>query len=295
MRGGQKIEMKIKKVFVIGFGTMGNGIAQVSAQAGYEVLAQDTDASVFEKGMKTIEWSVEKMVSKGKVEGSKDEILKRINTTEDLKDAEDADLVIEAVVENLELKQKLFSELDGICSPEAILASNTSGLLITDIASKTNHPERVVGTHFFSPVPVMRLVEVVKGLLTSDETMEITRGFVQAINKEPLMVYKDIPGFVVNRINGWIYLEAMRLVEQGVASVEDIDKGMRLGVGHAMGPFETMDMAGLDALLNARMAVYNGTREPKLFPPDILRRMVSAGLLGKKTGRGFYEYPKDKK
>jgi len=284
--------METKNVFVIGFGTMGSGIAQVSAQAGYQVLVYDVDESVFERGKKTIEWSLKKLVSKGKVEGTEKEILSRIKTTTDLQSCREVDFVIEAVIEDLELKRKMFTELDSICSPRTILATNTSNLLITDIASKTNHPERVVGTHFFNPVPMMQLVEVVKGLRTSDETMEVARKFVVSIKKEPLMVYKDIPGFVVNRINGWIYLEAMRLLEQGVASVEDIDKGMRLGVGHAMGPFETMDLAGLDAILNARMALYNGTKDPKLFPPDTLRKMVSAGLLGRKTGKGFYEYKK---
>jgi 3-hydroxybutyryl-CoA dehydrogenase len=286
--------MGTRKVFVVGFGMMGNGIAQVSAQAGYEVVAQDIDEDILERGMKTIAWSVEKLASKGKIEGTKEEVLGRIRTTTDLNLAEEADLVVEAVIEDLELKQRLFSDLDRRCSPKTILASNTSALLITDIASKTNHPERVVGTHFFNPAPIMRLVEVVKGLLTSDETMVVAKDYVLSLGKEPLLVHKDIPGFVVNRINGWIYLEAMRLLEQGVASAEDIDKGMRLGVGHSMGPFETMDMAGLDTILNARMAVYNGTRDQRLFPPDILRRMVSAGLLGRKTGRGFYAYAKEK-
>jgi 3-hydroxybutyryl-CoA dehydrogenase len=284
--------MEIRNVFVVGFGTMGNGIAQVSAQSGYKVVGQDIDSAVLEKGMKNITWSVEKLVSKGKAKGTVEEIMGRIETTTDLQAARDADMVIEAVVENLELKHRLFSDLDRICHPETILATNTSGLLITDIAAKTTHPQRVVGTHFFNPVPMMKLVEVVRGLLTSDETMEMARNFVLSIDKEPLMVQKDIPGFVVNRINGWTYLEAMRLLEQGVATVEDIDKGMRLGVGHLMGPFETMDLAGLDAILNARMALYDGTKEPRLFPPDILRKMISAGLLGRKTGRGFYDYSK---
>lgn len=286
--------MKNKKVFVVGFGMMGNGIAQVSAQSGYEVVAQDVDEDILERGMKSIAWSVEKLASKGKIEGTKEEVLGRIRTTTDLNLAEEADFVVEAVIEDLELKQRLFSDLDRRCSPKTILATNTSALLITDIASKTNHPERVVGTHFFNPAPIMRLVEVVKGLLTSDETMETAKNYVLSLGKEPLLVHKDIPGFVVNRINGWIYLEAMRLLEQGVASVEDIDKGMRLGVGHSMGPFETMDMAGLDTIMKARMAVYNGTRDQRLFPPDILRRMVSAGLLGRKTGKGFYTYTKEK-
>ncbi len=284
--------MEIKKVCVVGFGIMGNGIAQVAAQAGYDVIAQDISEAVLEKGMKAIEWSVEKLVSKGKVKGTKEEIVGRIKTTSDIKDAKEADMVIEAVIENLELKQSLFADLDRVCSPEAILATNTSCLTITDIASKSQRPERVVGAHFFNPVPMMRLVEVIKGLRTSDETMEITRDFVKSIGKEPLIVNKDIPGFVVNRINGWVYLEAMHLLELGVASAEDIDKGMKLGVGHTMGPFETMDLAGLDSVLKSRMALYEGTKEPKLFPPDILRNMVSAGLLGRKTGKGFFNYKK---
>ena len=284
--------MEIQKVMVVGFGIMGNGIAQVCAQAGYEVIGQDTDQGALEKGMKSIEWSVDKLISKGTVEGMKGEILGRITTTCDTHVAKEADLVIEAAVEDLELKKKIFGELDQVCPPETILATNTSCLLITDIAASTARPERVVGTHFFNPVPMMRLVEVVKGFVTSDKTMEKTRDFVISIGKEPLMVHKDIPGFVVNRINGYVYLEAMRLLEQGVASVEDIDKGMRLGVGHTMGPFQTMDLAGLDAILNARMALYNGTKDPKLFPPDMLRKMVAAGVLGRKTGRGFYDYKK---
>ncbi len=283
-------KMEIRKVFIVGLGTMGSGIAQISAQAGYSVLAQDIHEDALKSGMKAIEWSVEKLVSKGQVEGAKEEILGRIETTKDLHDARDADLVIEAVIENLQLKQEIFSDLDKICSSKTILATNTSALLITDIASRTNHPERVVGTHFFPPVPIMRLVEIVRGLLTSDETMKITCEFVQSLTKEPLIVHKDIPGFVVNRINLWIYLEAIRLLELGVASVKDIDKALRLGAGYTIGPFEAMDLAGLDAMLNAIMALYKGTRDPKLFPPDTLRKMVSAGFLGRKTGRGFYEY-----
>jgi 3-hydroxybutyryl-CoA dehydrogenase len=285
--------MKGKKIFVLGFGTMGSGIVQVSAQSGYKVRVFDADVNAWEKGMKTIEWSIDKMISKGHINEDKRDILSRIRKSENLYSAQEADIVIEAVVESLELKIDIFSELDRICSASTILATNTSGLLVTDIASKTIHPERVVGLHFFNPVQLMRLVEVVKGFLTSNKTMERARGYVESLRKEPLMVYKDIPGFVVNRINGWVYLEAMRLLELGVASAEDIDKGMRLGVGHTMGPFQTMDLAGLDAVLNSRMAVYEGTKDPKLFPPDILRRMVSAGLLGRKTGRGFYKYEKE--
>ena len=284
--------MKIKKVCVIGVGIMGNGIVQVAAQAGYEVIAQDVDEKALNKGMEAIDWSVEKLISKGKVEGKKEDILSRITTSQDIQDAQDADIVIEAAIEDLELKQTIFSGLDSICGPDTILATNTSCLTITDIASKTQHPERVVGAHFFNPVPMMRLVEVVKGMLTSEETMETTRDFVKTLGKEPLIVNKDIPGFVVNRINGWVYLEAMRLLELGVASVEDIDKGMKLGVGHTMGPFETMDLAGLDSILKSRMALYEGTKEVRLFPPDILRNMVSARLLGRKTGKGFYDYSK---
>ncbi len=284
-----------EKVFVQGFGLMGSGIAQVFAQAGYQVVATDVDDGILQKGMSSITQSVSKFVEKGTVKGSKEEILGRIRTTRNVDEAADAALVVEAVYEDMQLKKKTFEKLDAICPATTILASNTSGLLITDIASATKRPERMVGTHFFSPPQMMRLVEVVRGFLTSDETVNQIKKWIESIGKEAIVVEKEVPGFVVNRINGMVYLEALRLLEQGVATAADIDKGLKLGTGYAMGPFEVMDLIGLDTLLKSRMGIYEQTKDIRFYPPDILRKMVSAGFLGRKTRKGFYEYTPDGK
>lgn len=287
--------MEIKKVFVVGSGLMGGGIAQVSAQAGYNVVMIDVNQDALKKGIDSVNWSVKKFFEKGTVKEPPEIVLSRIKTTTDMQDGKDADLVIEAVFERLEVKQEVFKKLDGVCKPEAILATNTSALPITEIAAATRRPEKVVGTHFFSPVPMMRIVEIVKGLKTSDEALEVARKYTLSIGKDFITVNRDIAGFALNRLNIPSTLEAIRLVEAGVASPEDIDKGMRLGFGRPMGPFETNDMTGIDVTLNAALNIYNETHDPKFWPPAIMFRKVKAGELGRKTGRGWYAYGPDGK
>jgi len=287
--------MEIKKIFVVGAGLMGSGIAQVSAQAGYTVVMRDIADEALKKGMDSIRWSVKKFVEKGTIKDSEETVIGRITTTRDMKTGKDADLVIEAVFERLDVKEEVFKELDALCKPEAILATNTSALPISVMAAVTKRPEKVVGTHFFSPVPMMRIVEIVKGLLTSAETLGAAQKYVLSLGKEYITVQKDVAGFALNRINIPSTLEAIRLVEAGVATPEDIDKGMRLGFGRPMGPFETNDLTGLDVSLNAALNIYNETKDPKFWPPALMFRKVKAGHLGRKTGRGWYEYTPDGK
>jgi 3-hydroxybutyryl-CoA dehydrogenase len=288
--------MEIQKILVVGAGLMGSGIAQVSAQAGYSVIMQDISERVLQKALDSIRWSLGKFFEKGTIQETPDTILKRITPTTERQSAQDVDLAIEAVFERLELKQEVFRELDATCPPKTILATNTSALPITEIAAVTQRPDRVVGTHFFSPVPMMRIVEIVKGLLTSSATLHLAQQFVLSLGKEYITVHKDIAGFALNRLNIPSTLEAIRLVEAGVASPEDIDKGMRLGFGRAMGPLETNDLTGLDVTLNAAMNIYQETKDPKFWPPALLIRKVKAGELGRKTGKGWYEYtPEGKK
>lgn len=287
--------MAIRKVMVVGSGLMGSGISQVTAAAGYEVVMRDVVAEALDKGMKSIEWSLEKFAEKGKLtEAEAKETLSRIKPTTDLLEGSDADLVIEAVFEDLGLKQKVFKELDEVTSPEAILATNTSAISITSIASVVSNPERVVGTHFFSPVPMMKLCELIRGFLTSDETLEAALEFARSIGKETVVVQKDVVGFLSNRIGLASILEAVRLVESGVATPEDVDKTMRLGFGHSMGPCETADLTGIDVLMHAAEAIYADTQDEKYCPPEVMRRMVTAGLKGRKTKKGFYDYSSGK-
>lgn len=285
--------MSIQSVMVVGSGLMGSGIAQVCAQAGIEVLLYDISKEVLDKALKTIDWSVGKFVEKGKLTEEKDTIIRRIDVVEDLSAGSKVNLIIEAVFENLELKQEIFRKLDQICAPETLIASNTSAIPISEIASVTNRSEKVLGLHFFSPVPMMQAVEVIKGIATSDETFQQGKNFVILIGKEPIMVHRDVPGFVINRINWPSTIEAMNLVEQGVASVEDIDKGLRLASGRRMGIFETGDMVGLDVTYGAMLAMYNETGDARWYPPLLLRRKVKAGHLGRKTGKGWYQYDQD--
>jgi 3-hydroxybutyryl-CoA dehydrogenase len=282
--------MEIKKIFVAGAGAMGSGIAQVCAQAGYRVVMQDLTDEIVEKGLKTIAWSVGKLVEKGKVQGTVDEIVARVEGTLDFSAAKDADFVFEVVIEDLDTKKEVLSELDTLCQPRTIFASNTSAIPITDIAESTKRPSQVVGTHFFNPVPMMRIVEIVRGLLTSEETMGAAERLCRSLGKETIRVNRDVAGFALNRINFPSTVEAIRLVEAGIASVEDIDKGMRLGFGRAMGPFETADLAGLDVGYNAMSAVYQETQDEKFHPPMLFQRKVRVGHLGRKTGIGWYRY-----
>ena len=287
--------MKINEIFVAGAGLMGGGITQVCAQAGYSVVMRDLSDGALQKSMKSINWSVGKLVEKGKVTGSVDEIIGRIETTTELAAAEKADFVFEAIFENLDAKRSLFSELDKICPSHTIFGTNTSAIPVTEIATATERVPLVVGTHFFSPVPMMKAVEIVKGLGTSEETAEIADSLCRSLGKETIRVNRDVAGIVLNRLNFPSTIEAIRLVESGVATAEDIDKGMRLGFGRPMGPFETSDMAGLDVGYNAMMAVYEETKDNKFYPPMLLQRKVKLGHLGRKTGIGWYKYDPDGK
>jgi 3-hydroxybutyryl-CoA dehydrogenase len=287
--------MEIKKIFVAGAGLMGGGIAQVCAQAGYDVTMRDISEDILNKSLKTISWSVGKFVEKGKVQGTVAEILDRLKITTDLSAAADADFVFEAIIENLEAKRTLFAELDKLCPAHTIFATNTSAIPVTEIAEATQRVSRFCGTHFFSPVPMMQAVEIVKGLGTSHETVEIADNLCKSIGKDTLRVNLDVAGIVLNRINFPSTIEAIKLVESGVTTVEDVDKGMRLGFGRPMGPFETADMAGLDVGYNAMLAVYRETRDPKFHPPMLLQRKVKLGHLGRKTGLGWYKYDENGK
>ena len=285
--------MGIQKVLVVGSGLMGSGIAQVCAQAGIQVLLYDVSKDALVNAIKTIDWSVGKFIEKGKLDEDRDSIMARIHLITDITDGKEVDLALEAVFEKLELKQEIFQKLDKSCSPDTLIASNTSAIPITELAAVTNRPDKVLGLHFFSPVPMMKAVEVIKGAGTVDETARSGRDFVLQIGKEPIMVNRDVAGFVINRINFPSAIEAMNLVEQGVASVEDIDKGLRLAAGRRMGIFETGDMVGLDVTYGAMKAMFEETGDPRWYPPLLLRRKVKAGHLGRKAGKGWYEYNED--
>jgi 3-hydroxybutyryl-CoA dehydrogenase len=282
--------MQVKKVFVIGTGTMGSGIAQVCAQTGYEVIIEDINGDVLRRAINNIRWSVGKLIEKGGIKGSAEEILSRIRVTTDIQDAKEADVVIEAVTENLELKGDIFRQLGEICPPHAMLGTNTSSIPITYIAAATKRPDKVVGIHFFNPVPISRLVEVIKGLLTSEETIKDAIDFSHSLGKETIRVNKDVAGFALNRFNAPSTVEAIKLVEQGVASPEDIDRGVRLAYGRPLGPFELADLNGLDVAMTVLENLYQETGDPKFCPPMVLRRKVKAGQLGRKTGVGWYRY-----
>jgi len=280
-----------KSLAVIGAGLMGAGIAQVAAQAGYDVVLRDvTDASLA-RGLAGIRTSYDKFVEKGRLSAAdRDASLERISVTTDLDAVADADIVVEAVFEQLDVKRELFVALDGICQDGAVLATNTSALPITQIAAVTKRPEQVVGTHFFSPVPMMRLCELVRGLKTSDDTLARARSFAEEVGKTCIVVNRDVAGFVTTRLIAALSVEAAKLVENGVASAADVDIACKLGFGHAMGPLETMDMTGVDIMVNAARNIYTETQDEKFFPPEVLARMVAAGDLGRKTGRGWYTY-----
>ena len=282
--------MDIKKVFIVGAGTMGSGIAQVCAQAGIRVALNDISQEFIDKGFQAISWSVGKLVEKGKLSECKEAILGRIERAPDFSSAKEADLAIEVVFEKLNLKQEVFKKLDEACMPPALMASNTSTIPITELSGLTRRPEKVLGLHFFNPAPMMPVVEVVKGVNTSEETMQAGIHFVKQIGKEPIRVETDVPGFLLNRVNLISYVEAIRLVEQGIGTVEDIDKGMRLGFGRRMGPFETGDLVGLDVSCNGLMSIYEESKDIRFYPPQLLRRKVKAGQLGRKTGQGWYKY-----
>ena len=282
--------MEIKKVGVVGGGIMGGGIAQVSAQAGYEVVMSEINDELLNKGLAGINSILTRSVDKGRIsQEDKDATLARIKGTTNTKDFSDCDLVIEAIIENMDLKKKVFAELDKICPKHTILATNTSCLSVIDMAKATNRTEQVLGMHFFNPVPVMRLLELVKTILTSDETLATARKFGESIGKT-VSVSPDIPAFVVDQLANPFLLDAIRMVENGVATAEDIDTGIRLGLNHPMGPLALADLVGLDTILLIANALYDELKDPKFAPPTLLKKMVAAGWLGRKTGKGFYEY-----
>lgn len=280
-----------RKLAVIGAGLMGSGIAQVSAQAGWDVVLRDVTDAALTRGTDGIKASYDKFVSKGRLDAADAEAaLARITPTTDLDAAADADLVVEAVFEKLEVKHEIFRALDKLVRDDAVLASNTSAIPITKIAAVTERPERVVGTHFFSPVPMMRLCELVRGHKTSDETLATARGFAESVGKTCIVVNRDVAGFVTTRLISALVVEAAKLYESGVASAEDIDTACKLGFGHAMGPLATADLTGVDILLHATGNIYTESQDEKFAAPELMRRMVDAGDIGRKSGQGFYSY-----
>ncbi len=280
----------MEKIFVIGAGTMGSGIVQAFAQNGYKVIVRDIKDEFVDKGILGINKNLSKLVTKGKItEEFKEEVLSRITGTTDLSMARDCDLVIEAAVENMEIKKEIFLELDKICKEETILASNTSSLSITEVASATNRPDKVIGMHFFNPATIMKLVEIIKGMATSQETFDKVKEVAIAIGKEPVEV-AEAPGFVVNRILIPMINEAVGIYAEGVASVEDIDTAMKLGANHPMGPLALGDLIGLDVCLAIMDVLYKETGDTKYRAHSLLRKYVRAGWLGRKSGRGFYNY-----
>ena len=282
--------MAIRKVGVLGAGLMGSGIAEVCAKAGYDTLVREVSDELVKKGLSRIDGSLAKAVEKGKLPApEKEAAWKRIASTTRLEDLADCDIVIEAIVENLDVKKETYRALDVACKPETIFCSNTSSLTITEMSAATKRPDRFAGLHFFNPVPVMKLVEVVRTIATSEATASAVFEFARSLGKEPIRT-QDNSGFIVNRLLVPYLLDAVRALEDGVGTREDIDKGMELGCGHPMGPLKLLDFVGLDTTYAIAEIMFDEYREKRFAPPPLLKRMVLAGRYGKKSGRGFYEY-----
>lgn len=285
--------MKIKKVGVLGGGLMGSGIAQVCAASGYTTIVREMSDALAEKARANIDKTLSKGMERGKVTAEQRELtLKNLSFATDIGALKDSDLVIEAVVEDLELKNGMWKELDGLCPTHTIFASNTSSLTIAAMAAATKRPDRMLGIHFFNPVPLMKLVEVVRTVTTSTETFDRVFEFAKSVGKEPISA-KDNSGFVVNLLLVPYMLDAINALQSNVASIEDIDKGMQLGAGHPMGPFVLLDFVGLDTVYKIAEIMFEEYREKRYAPPPLLKRMVLAGMYGKKSGKGFYDYSQD--
>jgi len=284
--------MEIKKIGVVGAGTMGNGIAQVAAQIGCEVVMRDIQDSFVEKGIKSIDKFLAKSVEKGKLQAAeKDKIMGRIKGTTKLADLKDVDYVVEAVLEDINLKKQVFKELDELCRPEVILSTNTSSMSVTEIAAATKRPDKVCGMHFFNPVPLMKLVEIIRGFATSDQTVAISTDLAKKMGKVTVEVKKDSPGFIVNRIMTPHFIEAIKIVEEGIASIPDVDIAVKNGLNYPMGPFELMDLTGIDIAYHVAEYLYKElNKESKWASPNLIKTMIRANKLGRKTGAGWYNY-----
>jgi 3-hydroxybutyryl-CoA dehydrogenase len=286
--------MQIKKVGVLGCGLMGSGIAQVAAQAGFETVVTEVEQKFLDKGMSGIDRSLGKFVEKGKLsQADKDACMKRLTASTSLKDLADCDIVIEAITENAQVKKETYAALDSIVKKEAIFASNTSSLTITELSMATARPKQFVGLHFFNPVPMMKLVEVVRTIVTTDDTFNTAFEFSKKLGKEPVSC-RDNSGFIVNRLLVPYILDAIRAYEEGVGSIEDIDKAMQLGCGYPMGPFTLLDFVGLDTTYYITHVMFDEYREKRFASPPLLRKMVLAGRFGRKSGAGFYDYSGEK-
>ena len=282
--------MQIKTVGVLGCGLMGAGIAQVCAQSGYKTIVREVEESFLKKGLGRIDKFLTDGVAKGKVtQDVRDKTMANLSGTTKLDELASCDLVIEAIIENVEEKKKSYAALDAVVGQHTIFCSNTSSLCITELAATTKRPDRFAGLHFFNPVPIMKLVEVIRGLATTDDTYKLVFAFAQSLGKEPITA-PDRPGFIVNRLLVPYLLDAIREYESGLGTLEDIDKGMKLGTGYPMGPFTLLDYVGLDTTYYIANIMFEEYREPRFAPPPLLKRMVLAGRLGKKSGKGFYEY-----